>query len=389
MRSVKDTYNHNIRCAILLAAAIYTALATAVSAQPAPLNAGNDRLTIDFPIGWLDSMTPEHVPDIAAAGFNCVIPYGYRLDYLDVAAEHNVGVIQYLCGWGGEGLTDFVNEYKNSPALIAWEIRDEPIGGHVMSIDVFTDCVNTVRAADPSRDVTAIFCVTDSRMLPYLELLDFAMVDRYPVLASQSSPSPSLYNVARDVKYVVEQSDRLGLDPPIYVAQAHAFPATNPLREPTAFESRYMTFAPVTVGARGIFYFAWFETSEGHRAEVAVNAAQLSSVVPAITSGESLTGVTIVSNRDSDTADHNVNDITYLLAKLTEDETPCYYLIATNNSGSAQDDVTFTISALPTGTYTAEVLYESRSVTLTGAESMTLVDDFADYEVHIYKITAR
>lgn len=340
------------------------------------------RLNIAFPVGWYDSIRPAHIPEMADNNFNAAVPYGDRWAYLNNGLEYGVGVIQYIAG-SGDYLTAFVNKYKDSPAVLYWNLRDEPIGGNEQSIEEFTANAATVRAADPSRQLTAVFCVNNFLMLPYLQQIDFAMVDRYPVTISSTSPCSNLYLVAMDTKYVAAQSATYGKGAPMFVVQAHAFGET--LREPTAFESRYMTFAPVTVGARGIFYYAYFETSTAHKAEVAVNANQLLSVTPAITSREALTGVSIVSNRDSDTALHGVNDITYLMCKRTEEGVPYYYVIAVNNKGAAISNVIFTITGLPLGSYSGEVLYESRNVTLGGTTTLTLTDSFVNYGVHLYK----
>ncbi len=83
-----------------------------------------------------------------------------------------------------------------------------------------------------------------------------------------------------------------------------------------------------------------------------------------------------------------VNDVTYLFKKLTEDGAERYYLIATNNKGSSISNVVFTISGLPGGeSYTAEVLNEDISIPLGGSGPYTLTDNFSNYEVHVYRIS--
>ena len=110
-----------------------------------------------------------------------------------------------------------------------------------------------------------------------------------------------MYEVAKGTQLVAAQSAERGKLPPVFVAQAFedTHPDRSQLREPSAFENRYMTFAPIIAGARGILYFERIVSSTAHRAEVAMNAAQRRARVPAIRSIDGDGGVTVSSSNDT------------------------------------------------------------------------------------------
>ena len=362
----------------------------------------------NFPLGWCDiGLGTEDLPAKAATGCRFINQFYADGYYLNAAWDNDILVIQNVEALGPGSwqtvaseaeTTAFINYYKTFPAVRWWSICDEPIT-NAFPLSDFADRYNWVKAADPSREVTAVFCGwgTDPEISDYLQYVDFPLYDRYPVYEKHSSPSPWLYFVTDDINYLTGLCEAAGVGAPIFVCQAHKTDASfNFLRIPTQFETRYMSFAALTVGARGVLFFTYelyndslgVGTTEDHRTNVVpVIIAQLNEVAPAIMSNESLGSVTILSNRDSSTVGRNVADVTYVLKKLTEDEAEKYYLIAANNRGTAISNVIFTISGLPGGeSYTAEVLNEARSIALGGSSPYTLSDNFSNYEIHVYRI---
>ena len=333
-------------------------------------------LPTTFPIGWYTSIAPWQAANLGPDGFNCAVPYGVRMGFHSVAYATGLGVIQYISGTG-DALTDFVNEYETSPALWYWNLYDEPIGGgSPQPLSEFAANYNTVKAADPDHPVTAVFCM--SSIGSYMDYVDFPMFDRYPVNTTDSVPCPDMYLVASGTRSMAQQAASAGKGAPIFVAQA--FGGLGSWREPTFYEQRYMVFAPITVGARGIIFYSRFDITTAHYWRVVDIAAQLSDLVPALES--SAGGISVTSNHDSDTTFHGVNDITYDYHTIVESTVSYVYVIVVNNTNSAINNVTLAFSGLPSGTYTADVLHESRSINFVGN---TLTDDFAAYDVHIYK----
>jgi len=360
----------------------------------------------EFALGWYCPIGDSPVEIAALGPFNATAPYGRTVEHLTDAAQNNVGVFQ-LCyegplradhpdNWPAtlQDLIDAINQWKVHPAVWYWNVYDEPINGQ-RNLQDFADSCNAIRAADPNRMVTSVFCMRN--LGPWLDPLDFAMFDIYPMgLPGSPSPYPEMYLAPRQVLSVAIQSREKGKLPPIYVG-----PAGGPLasdgtrkREPDAFENRYLTFAPVTVGARGILWYIYHRTTPTHRAEIAVNSTQLKELVPAIQSAQGNGGISVSSNNDFfqlAAPPRGVNNITYLFRKLTEGSVDNYYMLATNNSGTdltGGNAVIFTFDGLPSGNYTAEVLHESRSVPLidAGGGIYTLTDDFPNYDVNLYKI---
>ena len=153
-----------------------------------------------------------------------------------------------------------------------------------------------------------------------------------------------------------------------------------------------MTFAPVTVGARGILYYHTHEIyNDLAYRELTVYPVidELLAVRNAIVTEED-GGVMVTSNHDNDTGGHDVNDVTYLLRKYLGNGYLDYILIATNNSGSNLTGVQFTLSGLDTSlTYQVERLFEGGSPSFgPSSADYVLADDFSNYQVHIYRIRA-
>jgi hypothetical protein len=214
------------------------------------------------------------------------------------------------------------------------------------------------------------------------------MTDTYPVHQGSSSLWPAAV-AARDNTAVAIQ---YGLQAHIAVAQA--FQSGTLWGLPTYDEQRYLAYAPIVHGARGLFFWMrhldW--TTQYHiDYVVAPIAREVRSLIPVFLS--EVTSISVSSNKDFDSPGHGINDITYFLG--TDDDS--YYLIAVNNtkkwflnaalmlSGSALDAI------LPAEDMGAAVLFENRSVPLlynyTGdPETRIMVDVFPPHDVNVYKI---
>lgn len=336
-------------------------------------------IPVSFPLGWYTNGDGTNLAALAADGFSCVTPYGGRWSYMNAAQEAGLGVIRYISGSGAD-LTAFVNEYKEAPALWYWNLYDEPIGGgNPQPLAEFAANYATVKAADPDHPVTAVFCM--STLGSFINYVDFPMFDRYPIMYGDPTPDTDLYRVASETKLVAQQAVNAGKGAPIFVAQAMGG-YNDTYREPTFAEQRYMTFAPITVGARGIIYYSRFDVSSAHYPNVVEIGGQLAGIVPAWESELGTGGLVVSSNRDSDSYLHGVNDVTYINRMTVEGGVTYIYMIAVNNTNTTLNNVTFTVSGLPAGSYKADVLHESRTITLVGN---TLTDSFAPFAVHIYK----
>jgi hypothetical protein len=336
-----------------------------------------------------------HHPDIRQARrwLNSGALYGFKV-YLELP----YGAVQ---AGDVDTVVEYVNKFKDYPALRMWRMHDEPIASYTPSKDVnnFLPVYAAVKAADPCHPVTCTFAQTDSRLESWIYTVDFPDIDVYPCTVSQPAPSSNLVLVPERIKRAAEVAAAAGKGAPIYTAQAFEEPAGNPpfvWRLPTLQETRYMSFSAFTVGAEGILYWLFHPPGgtglvapvSHHENIVYPIMDQVRTVAPAIVSGLGDGGITITSNHDNNSiGGADVNDVTYIIKKYALDGYEDYYIIATNNLSSALAGVKFTMD-LPIDTYQVEVLHEASQVFtfVQNGGVYELTDDFGDWDVHLYRI---
>ena len=170
----------------------------------------------------------------------------------------------------------------------------------------------------------------------------------------------------------------------IGVLQAHQW---SNLRLPTYAEQRYQSYGPVTVGARGIYYWMYYDdySPESYRTTViGPIAREIAWLIPAILSNS--TAATVTSDRDTDTTGHGIPDVTYLVGE----DNHAAYLIAANNTAntiSATLQLGGAIYLGPSPT-SMPVMFESRSVIPqpTPGQKWTITDTFTPYDVNVYQL---
>ncbi|MEK7674959.1 MAG: hypothetical protein AAB676_03875 [Verrucomicrobiota bacterium] len=214
-----------------------------------------------YPLGIYSVPTTNDLQIVREAGFNLVTGSANKA-YLDAAQALGLKVLASPNTSAGsdfdaEAVRRAVLAFDPHPALWAWYLVDEP--------DLHNIPPETVQSAHrflktlPARKPTALVICQGSQALHYANITDITMIDRYPI-----SWLP-LANFSQHVRLA-----RLALGkkkPLIAVIQSfdwsyypELLPNEKNLRPPTFAELRSMTYAALTQGANGIFYYCFADS---------------------------------------------------------------------------------------------------------------------------------
>jgi hypothetical protein len=289
-------------------------------------------------------------------------------------------------------IDDQVDLCKGYSSFLNWYLIDEP------ELQGVTPAMaqaryNQIKTRDPDHTISVAHVGYNSSYPdPYLAAepppyCDVEMTDTYPIPDAAPEFGAALWSVATESRLRANQTATHGKNAYINIVQTHG---DFGLRIPTYIETRYLSYAPIVQGARGLLY--WMHnayTTAGHRDLVVPPVAhEIQSLVAAIISNS--TAVMVSSNRDTDSGARGVADVSYLFG---EDER-CGYLIETNNSPNTyavQFQLTGSVLAATLGANQTSipVMFEQRSVTAqpTGDPNRwTLADSIGPFGVHVYRL---
>ncbi len=283
---------------------------------------------------------------------------------------------------------------KNYSSFLNWYLIDEPeIQTPVVTPTMAQARYNQIKTRDPDHTISVAHVgYNSSYPNPYLAAepppyCDVLMTDTYPIPDAAPEFAAGLWTTATDTRLRVNQARTYGKNAFINIVQTHG---DFGLRIPTCIENRYLSYAPIVQGARGLLY--WMHnayTTDGHRHQVVPPVAhEIQSLVPAIISDS--TAVIVSSNRETDTGSRGIKDISHLFG--TDER--CGYLIATNNSPNThavqfQLNGSVLAATLGAGQTSIPVMFEQRSLTAqpTGDPNIwTLADSFGPFGVHVYRL---
>ncbi len=161
----------------------------------------------------------------------------------------------YLYSTKGEAETkawirDFVTCTKNSPAVLGYDIGDEPSADQLWQM---VAAKKLIEQADPSRVVGACFWDINSirAFNPYFQV---AISDHYPLAIGKLTDSKDVYEWCRQVARVTGNQRHWVILQSFGMAE---WKSTEGYRFPTPAELRLMTYEAIAEGARGIIYFAY------------------------------------------------------------------------------------------------------------------------------------
>ena len=332
--------------------------------------------------------------------------------YLDVAADH------HMYGWISlrgietlkpddkrkEGqLRKVIGEFKDHPAIGGYKASDEPAWGHV-PVETVVRAYRVIHEVDPYHPVLILHApkFTADVIAPYMAGTDITGEDIFPIgyPMGKHSDMPN-----KELSVVADETDKImraAHGKPVWMTLQIAWsgvsrPGQNTLRYPSFFEERYMTYAAIIHGARGINYFGGQvpKTLNERDAKLGWNWTfwdrVLKSVVQEIGDKSPLNPALLVPNSkipvklqavppapaDNDsTAAVGKGDIDFCVREVGND----LFLLAAKREGPVSR-VSF--SGLPLKDQTSELLFESpRKVTVKDG---AFTDWFAPHEVHVYR----
>ncbi len=314
---------------------------------------------------------------------------------MKIMVEVNRYAVQELAGYPLSLIDDEVDLCKTYSSFLNWYLIDEPEA----QVTVVTPAMaqaryNQIKTRDPNHSISVVHApygnprpaeiYLAAEPPPYCDVL---MSDAYEIGESSPEFGATLWRIAKQAGPHAGLAETHGKNAYIAVVQTHG--GDFGFRIPTYFENRYISYAPIVQGARGLLY--WMHnayTSEGHRSIVVPAVAhEIQSLVPAIISNS--TAVSVSSNKDDYNGTLGITNVNYLFGA---DERRGY-LIATNNTPNAFS-VQFQLSgAVLAGTLGTQanvpVMFEQRSVTAqpTGnPNNWTLTDGLSPFGVHVYRL---
>lgn len=398
----------------------------AAALPPLALNVDNEPF---FVLGYYDNFTHspaetdkyhERYAAYQAQGINTVLHWGSSwqnpVDWQKAAADAaQANGLKYLAQlhyyavcprrippdgsrYPFELIFDQVDSLCSHPALLGWYVTDEPeLEIHAVYPPKHQMIYRRIQEHDPAKHPQfTVHCTPAQEWYVRSEpplCYDVMMYDLYPCRTGQAEFAANLWSAALAAKQQVLLCKLAGTPKPqIFVAQACGVNEWSGFRLPTFNEQRYLSYAPIVEGSRGLLWWdygppedaAYAQARADYRADIiGPIATEIKSLVPAILSNS--TALTITSDHDRDTAGHGMKDVTYLFG---EDER-CGYLLAVNHTPHTLASVTFQLTGSLSGAApdAVEVLFENRKVTLqSGSDNWKLTDTFSPYDVNVYRI---
>lgn len=328
----------------------------------------NDLPFIPFGFYCYSPVQPTLAEEEIVKGFNIISPYQQilpetfeaRKAYMDRCADLGMKVHYNLCsvaGGGGAGsarqnksdaeleklLIAEVNAFKDHPALLAWYISDEPVGGGV-GVETVEKAYKVVKELDPYHPISMVF-MTPKKAPAYINAMDIVMADPYPI------PEGNILDVGETADWLSQKFP----NKPVWIVPQAFGGGEWWKREPTHQELRYMTWTSLLNGATGIQYFVRhgmnsFPKSTTAWAECGAVALETAELTPFLLSTEFIEAPK--SNKD---------ELTIKAYKLQNKAV----IIVLNNQNSPAE-FSLELENLPE---IAEVLFENRTIP-TEADSL-------------------
>lgn len=387
----QEEYISKLRCIRAgILSTIVILLCSFAQAADTPRLDEHDRLIVKgepfFPLGLFvvhctNGRYDKRLEEIADSPFDTVMNYAVNKcgsnagleeirTYLDKLQSHNLKLIYSLKDYFGNGQKDLqaietrVNAFRDHPAIISWYLNDELPPKHIPELQKRYDLIKRL---DPRRPVWSVHW--NSRwLLAEAHTTDIVGADPYPI-----------GNLA--ITLVSWMADRArGSGKPLWLVPQifdwSDYPADHRAktgRPPTFEEMRAMTYLATNHGAKGLIYYSYFnirddDTFDVRWPQIKKIASEVKQLKPVFLSTDKIENVRVDCDDDA---------IDFKLMKKDNQ----YYLFAVNTLDSILNDVPF---EQPTKTTKIDVLFE-KGRSLSSDKSGGFTDDFAPYEVHIYR----
>ena len=245
-----------------------------------------------------------------------------------------------------------VEAFRDHPALLAYYLADEPELGWA-SPDDTREAYRRIKGWDPYHPVTMVFCVSDAAAR-YADAMDVVMTDPYPI---PNGPVTAVVDFCERIRR--DTRDAL----PLWIVPQAFGGGEGWRREPSRQEERVMTYLALIHGARGMQFFIrrppiGNPTSPDLWNECRRLALEVGQLTPALASPEEAPSVRC-SKPEVHVATFRDRGAVAVLAA---------------NVRNAPLPIELTLEAKADGV--AEVLFENRTVEVSGGKWADFVDAF-------------
>lgn len=362
-----------------------------------------------FIIGSYHHPKTEHpFKTLAENGYNYVRVNADSLA-LDKAGEHKLNAWVYTTIFANEDsekakekLAALVNQFKYHPALLYWEIEDEPAfiwnsKEARVSPEQMQNAYNIIHENDDKHSVITNHGPVNliSTLRHYNSSTEVVAVDVYPVVPQGILPSYALYPdglqgdllnpyISQVGAYIDKMKTVVDNSKPVFaVLQGFSWEMLKPEKErdttmilyPTYEESRFMAYNAIIHGAHGILYWGTNYTPQpspfmDNLNKVTKELSEMQEVLVAPT-------IDLNIKKEYHELRYSVDTGVEYITKEVDGET---YLISVN---SDKNPVKVTFSGLNKFNK-AEVLTENNSLNISDGK---LTNEYLPFGVHIYKLS--
>ena len=258
-----------------------------------------------------------------------------------------------------EKVAQVVNAIKTHPALLEYEIFDEP--GFFVAPEWLERVRRHIKKLDPYHLVSVNNCRGARSVIPFLNATDVVGMDYYPIGKEPASAVAPLTE---------ELAEFAGTKPLKMWIQGYKI--FNP-RAPSPAELRAMTYMAVAHGANSIFYFIGKPAKPLWDAQGEC-AKEIRHLTPAITSERSFNlGVSPKTSA------------VYASLRGTADR----YVLITVNEGDERQTATISLPAwMKKGTIKVKRVFDKGAAVAVNQAEASITDVFEPFDRHVYEIMA-
>jgi hypothetical protein len=344
---------------------------------------------------------------LANNGYNYVKVKADSLE-LDKARDNNLSAWLYTTIFtkedpvkAKEKLVNLVNKFKDHPALLYWEISDEPAftwnsKEARVSPEQMKKAYDIIHKTDGKHDVITNHGPVNliSTLKKYNNSTEVVAVDVYPVIPQGIKASYALFDdglqgdllnpyISQVGEYIDKMKTVVDDSKPVFaVLQGFSWEKLKPDKErdssmilyPTYAESRFMAYNAIVHGANGILIWGTNYTPQPSKFidDLYTVTKELAAMQEVIASKSTSNDIEIEYHELGYSVDSGIEFIT---KKINGDT----YLICVN---SDKNPVKATFSGLDKFNI-IEVLKENRTISISNGN---ITEDFKPFDVHIYKI---
>lgn len=308
-----------------------------------------------FPIGTYGAPVEDYKV-IKEAGYNFVVASAEDLDQV-----HEAGLLAAVHA-DINNLQEFINKYKNHPAVLCWMLWDEP-GESKSDLLYIYDLYNQAYKAD---NVHPSYLVITKPTVyrTFGRCCDVLAVDTYPVTGG-------IIEMAGET--IADAYEQLDNEIPVWhCGQMFAWPEQ---RRPNVQEHRFMTYYALMNGAKGLLWYVY----KGFGQYLPVDDPELwSAQKTLIAEITELIPLFMEPGFGKDVQLVQENESVKAILKKSPIGT---FVLATNTSKTETHQAELKINKIKNGN--ASVYKENRTVAINNG---ILKDEFKPLDVHIYKL---